>query len=170
MTDGNIEAARAVLNHASVETSRADYQTSSNNKRDGDRLAAMTGRRVRNAETGGHSRNDFVGCTPGFGCADPYDSPIAGQRKGRLCTAFGRCPACPMSLGETEDARSVAYMLRLEAGFVDAASNVDMSRYSSTVGPELLALRSEWLPRVSEDVFAKARQVLPTLPSFPDVE
>ncbi|GGF18113.1 hypothetical protein GCM10011611_24960 [Aliidongia dinghuensis] len=170
MTDGDTEAARAVLNHKNADTTRNAYQTNSNNKRDGDRLAAMTGRRTRFAETGGHSRNDYVACTPGFGCADPYDSPILGQRKGRLCTAFGRCPACPMSLAATTNARSVAYMLRLEAAFVDAASKVDMSRYNFTIGPELQALKSEWLPRVSDGVLATARQILPSLPTFPNIE
>ena len=170
MSGGNVETARVALNHKKSDTTRTDYETVSNSKRNGDRLAAMTGRRVRFAETKGRSRTNYVACTPGFSCSDPYDSPIPGIQKGRLCTAFGRCPGCSLSLGAVDDPQSVAYMLRLERSFLGAASKVDMSRYNSTIAPELSILRSDWLPLVTDDVLSKARDILPTLPSFPDVE
>jgi hypothetical protein len=170
MSGGNVEAARVSLNQKKQSTTKKYYETESNAKRGRDRLAAATGRRIRYVQTNGRSRPDFVAVTPGFACQSPYESPVLGERPGRLCTAFGRCPNCQMACGEIKNPKSVAYMLQLEGRYVDAASKVDMSRYSSIIAPELLALRSEWLPLVSDDVLAKARDILPTLPTMPEID
>ncbi|WP_138468445.1 hypothetical protein [Poseidonocella sp. HB161398] len=81
-------------------------------------LAEMPGQMQRWAMTDGRidprflpAGSDIRSATPGFGCLDPYDSPLPGQEQGRLCRAEWHCPSCPLVILRADDARQVAYAL-----------------------------------------------------------
>lgn len=82
-------------------------------------------------------RMDRGAATPGFFCFDPYDSPWPMQRKDRLCTAYGRCPSCPLAAADIHDAGAVALYLSLRTAIFDAQGRLTgeawLSRYCQAV-------------------------------------
>ena len=111
---GDLEAARQVGNHGSRLTTWTHYT--------GDLVRRLlqeaTGEtllvRERWLDSGGkidprrHRESTKKGCaTPGWMCLDPFDSPRPNQRKGRLCTAYGECPDCPLAAARPDNPRNV---------------------------------------------------------------
>ncbi len=60
--------------------------------------------------------------TPGFGCLDPFHSPMPGQKEGRPCTAYGQCPDCQLATTNTQVPANLVRIKQMEAEYVDAAN------------------------------------------------
>lgn len=108
--------------------------------------------------------SDKGAATPGFNCEDPHDSPVPGQRKHRLCRAFGMCPACPMaSAQDPDDYRTVAQWLALGNAINDARETLDPQHWLSKWAPVAARLLT-LLAKVPERVLAKAKTLSIRLP------
>lgn len=106
---------------------------------------------------------DKGAATPGFDCDDPYDSPVPGQRKNRLCRAYGMCPACPMATASPNDYRSVAQWLALGSAINRARDNLDPQHWLQKWAPMAVRL-VELINQVPDNVLAKARTFALELP------
>jgi hypothetical protein len=114
------------------------------------------------------SRSDRSAATPGFGCMSPTTSPMPGQRDGQSCTAFGRCPACPLAVVDTRSERSCAYLLMLHRAIRTSFSQNDAMEAGAFIGrwgPVAKALEERWLPRFPVEVAERAK-----LLDLPDLE
>ena len=145
---GSLMAARDRLSHASVVTGRRHY-TSDWVRRDGQAtIAGVQELLLRWAETEGTidprglpHPEDAPAATPGFGCLDPHASPVPGQRHGRLCTAYGECPACPHMIARPRDLASAAHYLALRDAIARGRTGVtDAGPWVQKWGPILRAL------------------------------
>lgn len=119
ITGGNLLEVKAHANHESIQTTFTDYRTDPIARRDDEQLGRAMMENERYLATGGIVRPFLVApnldkgsATPGYACLDPTDSPIPGQAKGKLCTAYGRCPICPLAMVQTTP-EAYAYLLRL---------------------------------------------------------
>jgi hypothetical protein len=112
---GDILQARSLGRHRRADTTWHHYTSDGTRKRYQERLGAVFMVRDRWIDTKGTidprertETQDKGAATPGFFCFDPYDSPQPGQKEGRLCNAYGRCPACPLAAANLGDVTSVA--------------------------------------------------------------
>lgn len=108
-------------------------------------------------------RMDRGAATPGFHCFDPYDSPWPMQRKNRLCTAYGRCPSCPLAAADTHDPAAVALYLSLRVAIFDAQGQIAGEAWLARYGPVLIDLDA-LLAHVPEDVMASSKRFHVVLP------
>ncbi|MFC5354804.1 hypothetical protein [Azospirillum himalayense] len=83
---------------------------------------------------------DRGAATPGFLCLDPMESPRPNQSKGRLCTAYGECPSCPLAAANVDDAASVALYLALHRAIYDAQSRLPAKAWLIRWAPVLTDL------------------------------
>lgn len=102
---------------------------------------------------------DAACATPGWGCLDPYNSPIPGQIKGKLCEGFGLCPACALGLLNHESPYCVARAIQLRNEVDEAHNYMNFSRWKAVYEPVRQKLDKVWLPLVSMDVLGKAREL-----------
>lgn len=108
-------------------------------------------------------RLDPCSATPGFGCVDVYDSPQVGQKKGRICSAYGRCPGCGLVAPDFGDPHAVAYWFALLDQIGDAAERIDIAEWSARwreVAGALLAM----IDLVPDDIADEARRLVVHLP------
>jgi hypothetical protein len=89
---------------------------------------------------------DMLAATPGWNCADPFDSPIPGETKGRRCQAFGRCPGCGLGAVNKFSAYSLARTLQLLDEVIEARTYLDSQRWSAAYKDVQLALQNKWIP------------------------
>ncbi|MES3150860.1 hypothetical protein [Sphingomonas faeni] len=121
LTGGNLMATQQVAGHESPDTTKEFYESAAMQRRDEEMLAGGINQWWRFLETGGivdaterdRLNVDLGAATPGFGCADPYDSPVRGERKGALCTAYGRCPMCEFALVDLTSPHAYRYHIEL---------------------------------------------------------
>lgn len=106
--------------------------------------------------------------TPGFYCLDPFDSPRPGQRKSRLCSAYGECPAC-MFCAASDDASDVANYLALRERLISAMTDFGELAWSSRWKPVLISLDS-LLNLFSERTINDAKELFVKLPKLPKLE
>jgi len=115
---GRLVDGQTAAQHAEAVTTLRHYL--SIRTADGRRLllAQIPGLMARWAGTRGQidprfltEKADICSATPGFGCLDPYASPVTGQVRGRLCRAMGHCAACPLAVLRGNDPKQVAYVL-----------------------------------------------------------
>ncbi len=92
---------------------------------------------------------DMHAATPGWGCVDAFHSPILGELSGKLCGAFGSCPACPLATLNKESAYSLARVLQLDKEVKLAMEYLDFARWKSTYERVAIALRDKWIPSFS---------------------
>lgn len=89
---------------------------------------------------------DIGAATPGWGCHDPFDSPIPGEVKGRLCQGFGRCPACEMGKLDTTSGYALARVLQLAEEVAKAQSYLEAPRWHAAFEDVSKKLREKWIP------------------------
>ncbi|MBS1866804.1 MAG: hypothetical protein JSS69_12895 [Acidobacteria bacterium] len=106
---------------------------------------------------------DKGAATPGFVCLEPYASPILGQRKHRLCRAYGACPICALSVGDIKDPLAVAFWLALERAIFRARETLDPQHWLRHWAPIAARLMS-MLRQVSEAVITEAHRYCISLP------
>lgn len=144
---GDLEAARQVGNHASRVTTWTHY-TSDLVKR---MLRESTGEtlllRERWLDSGGkidpRKHRDWTskGCaTPGWICLDPFDSPRPNQKQGRLCSAYGECPDCPLSAARPTNPRNVMLYEALRRAIYRSITRVTAPVWQDRWAPVVAAL------------------------------
>ena len=123
---GSLAASQA-LNHVSLSTTEKSYLSSGTREREGEQLLVVVDQMRRWVQSGGRIDTrrekrtptmDRGAATPGYSCADPYDSPRQGQLKNQLCAAYGECPSCELSIVSHDEPISVAYYLALRGAIL----------------------------------------------------
>jgi hypothetical protein len=116
---GDLLAVRDRLGHKNVATTRAHYTSGGMRRESQERVAETQSLYHRWAKSEGRidPRQQPEKCrsaaTPGFGCLDPFHSPRLGQHMGKLCSAYGECPDCPLSQAWPQNVQAVSYYLAL---------------------------------------------------------
>lgn len=167
-----IVVAAQVLGHQGVQTTERHYVSDGTRWREAEYLGSAMLFRERWFRTNGKidprrrrltPRMDRGAATPGFHCLDPYDSPWPMQRKGRLCTAYGRCPSCPLAAADTRDAGAVALYLALRSAIFDAQGRIPGEGWLERYGQVLMDLDA-LLKHVAVDVMKSAERFHVNLP------
>lgn len=174
MSEGDIEAQQTIQQHRSKGTTETSYRAKSAKARRAEGLAEAMDQRQRvidsNATTSKQtmfSGEDMSAATPGFRCWDPRASPIKGQKEGRLCSAYGQCPACPLSYIHLQDRYLVPRLLQLRAAFEAARLRMNQQRWWVDWQPAYEALLEDWFPKVPDllwQTFSNTK--LPPIPSI----
>ena len=106
---------------------------------------------------------DKGSATPGFMCADPYDSPWPHQAKHRLCRAYGLCPVCPLALIEESSHEVVGHWLALETAIYQSREVLDAAHWLHRWAPVASSLK-DLLRKVPKTVQEKALALRIQLP------
>ena len=99
------------------------------------------------------SKADLKSATPGFGCLNPYESPLPGETPGRLCQSEGHCARCPKAILRSDDPSLIAYVI----AYAEAAAKA--THLSPVVFDELLSGYKQLFTQVPSDVLARALQL-----------
>lgn len=167
---GDLDAARQVGNHSSRLTTWTHY-TSNLVKR---LLQEATGETLLVRERWLQTDGDLdprkfrewtdKGCaTPGWTCLDPFESPRHNQRKGRLCTAYGECPDCPLAAARPNNARNVMLYEALRRAIYRSVTCITASTWRDRWAPVVAALDG-LLARVPAAVLQESRMLSVELP------
>ncbi len=167
---GDIRAKQAAAGHAKVQTTYQSYSTDGQMQRGDEALAQVSETRERFRKTQGKSDPrrkpegaDMGAATPGWTCADPYDSPL--YEKDKLCGGYGRCPACPLGSIKLDDCYSAAQAFNLVDAIDRALETMAPAAWIERYGPSRKALTEFWLPKVRDHVLKQLRHMkLPPLP------
>lgn len=168
--DGDIRAKQAAAGHATVQTTYQGYTTDAQMQRGDEALAQLSSARERFRNTQGKSDPrrkpegaDIGAATPGWICADPYDSPM--YEKDKLCSAYGRCPACPLGSMSPNDCYASAQALNLLNAIDKTVETMAPAAFVERYGPSRRALIEFWLPQIPDYVLEQVKQMkLPPLP------
>lgn len=172
LTGGNLLAQQMLLNHANAETTEQYYTSHAARERRQEKLAQAMEWRERYARSGGKvdprgQLGSSRAATPGYECFDPYDSPVLGQVAGRLCTAYGRCPTCPLHAINFRSPKSLARIIQLAARLGEASDRLATQRWLSQWMPVQKAVRRD-LYLFTEEIYTAARKL--QLPPIPEIE
>jgi hypothetical protein len=167
---GDIRAKQAAGGHATVQTTYQSYTTNAQMQRGDEALAQVSATRERFRKTKGKSDPrrkpegaDIGAATPGWTCADPYDSPLYGKDK--LCGGYGRCPACPLGSMNPNDCYSAAQAFNLLDAIDKTVETMAPAAWLERYGLSRKALTESWLPQIPDHVQEQVRQMkLPPLP------
>ncbi|RCK23782.1 phage integrase SAM-like domain-containing protein [Thalassospira lucentensis] len=165
LSNGDIKAQQAILNHWRTETTETHYVSEAARHRRQETLGNLLNRRERYIRTSGQSddrinlpNNTGRAATPGFECTDPYDSPLASQVTGELCTAWGECPLCPRAAVIPGCSHALVQLLHLQNAIEKARHDLPPGRwlYWSTVQKAL----NNWVSKFQDQsIWHKARNV-----------
>lgn len=164
---------KRLLGHKRVSTGQESYQTAEMQKRDRELISGAIAAHQRFINSGGkidsrkgYVQGDRTAATPGFMCADPFQSPQVGERDGRLCVSYGKCPACPLAMSDTNQAYALARYLQLKELFERAIGELGIEIWKIKFGESFKALIAKWIPAVDskQNRDASSRIVLAGLP------
>ncbi len=146
---GDARAVQLLLGHAGTDVGFQHYFSAGARSRATESVAVAQGMRQRWAETDGrrdirdHGPGDtLAAATPGMDCMDPYDSPMPGQSKGKLCSAYLGCLFCPLGVVRRNDPYSFARLVQLERHIQDGRATVPAERYRAAYMPLLPKIAS----------------------------
>lgn len=152
LTNDDLRAVKAAGGQRAESTIKLHYEGAGAERRRHEGLAEVMQTAVRWVKTAGRSEvrsttdtESVAAATPGWGCIDPYSSPIVGESAGRLCGAFGCCPACPLALLNCEPPYALARALQLRAEYDSAMEYLEYARWKSRYESAAIALRDRWL-------------------------
>ena len=177
LSGGNIIAMQGVATHTSTQTTYTYYTSDAQRRRNREKLGEVLLQMQRWVVMGGKIRPEdlppgvaeHAAATPGFACLDPKDSPIEGERPGELCTAYGRCPECPLAIVDPTSPRSLAYLMMLNKRITEAADRLDDPiAWHMRWAPVQEELLTYWLRGWSPEMVDKARAI--PIPELPAVE
>lgn len=152
ISDEDIREISALKGGSSASVLDFHYRSDAAESRAQATVAELQGSKERHVRSGGKShhfgaqRKDISAATPGWSCADPFDSPIPGEVSGALCGAFGCCPACPHGSPLVGSAHALARLLQLRVALLDAKSNIPLERWIARYKRPLEVLEGTWLP------------------------
>ena len=168
---GDVLAIKDRMGHKNAQITRTHYTSDWVRRHGQDRIGATQELILRWAKTDGRSDprglrdpRDAPAASRGFGCLDPYDSPRPGQKKGRLCDAYGECPSCPLMLAKPRDTQSVAYYMELRSAILAGKWGVTSGKaWAERWGPILLDLEKliEEIPLAVKEAASLLRVTLP---------
>lgn len=172
---GDIRLVGQLLHHSLPETTRNHYQNANVRAFQVTQLAKGMQQRERWAISKGKieprnvdKHHDRSAATPGFRCVDPTDSPIPGQEAGRLCTAYGSCPACPLAMIDLKNVYAAACCAELKTLMDQERLNLGQQVFDMRRGSSYHALTEIFLPAFPSSIRAQAAQL--DMPSLPDLE
>lgn len=162
---GDLLAVRDRLGHKSIITTRIHYTSDGMRQESQERVAETQAYYHRWAQT--HGRVDprhlperyRSAATPGFGCLDPFDSPRPGQRKGKLCTAYGECSDCPLGQAWPHDVQAAAYYLALPKAIYDAQLGRIPPKQWVQKWPSILNAQNRIIDQIPSEVRSKASRI-----------
>jgi hypothetical protein len=167
---GDIIQAKNAAHHKSARTTWTHYTSDGTRKRQQERLAEVLLLKDRWAKTHGvidprilSPSNDKGAATPGFICQDPYDSPQPKQKKGTLCSAYGRCPICPLAVWDVTNISSVANYIALSEAIIRDRHEAPQT-WLNLWAPVLQKLERVLSTEVSPEVKDRAGQIRSPLP------
>lgn len=171
---GDIKAQQVALGHASLTTTLKHYRGGAAKQRDEEALSHGMAWRERyigsegrsDTRPGALSPGSNSAATPGFGCLDPMNSPVPGQRAGRMCAAFGSCAACPLAVIHAEDPRSYARLLQFSERIEQARTRLNPVRFIEMWQPQAEWLAGHWLPKFTAKAHVGATLALPPYPEL----
>jgi hypothetical protein len=176
LSNGDIRAAQAAGGQRSPQVIKDHYTSGAARQRNNERLADPMATRERWQASEGRvdprgtpEYQDLGACTPGWTCADPYASPIPGERQGRLCGAFGACPVCPLTSINLTRPSVLANLLALKREIEHAQTYLPAQRWMQAWSPRLARLNEYWLPAFQDLAVIEAATRL-TLPRFPQLD
>ncbi|NYD89182.1 hypothetical protein [Sphingomonas melonis] len=111
-------------------------------------------------------RGDVSAATPGFTCRDRYASTMAGQKPGRLCTAYGMCPNCRLGGIDVSVPENYALMLKLRDAMIRSRPRMPVETWLSRWSPVLDRLNLVTIRSFTEEVRAVAQLDIPPLPTM----
>jgi len=156
--DGDLQALQAVSGHQNPEVLLSHYTSDAARKRHDERLGDVMTLRSRWRETDGTidprtlpPKQDLAAATPGWRCFDPYVSPVPGQDKGKLCSAYGACPGCALAHVNLQDGYALARVLQLKVKIEQAQTLLPAARWLTAWAPRLQRLIEYWLPRFQDE-------------------
>jgi hypothetical protein len=171
MLQGDVVATGHLLQHSRVDTTREHYQNAAVRARQGSYLAVGMQLRQRWVDSDGKieprnvsAKHDHSAATSGFRCLDPYDSPIPGQEKGKLCTAYGACASCPLATLDIESPYAAARCFQWKVAMAEARANCGAEVFRVRWEKGYWALVNVWLPAFPAEVWERAAKLdLPPL-------
>lgn len=175
MSEGDVVVQKALLNHASVKTTIRHYQTAQLARARQEELGHLINERERfvtskgriDARGQGAKLGLYRAATPGFDCLDPLNSPIRGERQGSLCSAYGKCPCCPLAVFVCNPTNA-ARLVQLDQRFVEARKNLNIARWMIEWENEHTLLTTFWLLIVPPKMLQEAHGA--ELPPIPPIE
>ncbi|MBY3613518.1 hypothetical protein [Rhizobium bangladeshense] len=166
MSEGDLKVQQIILQHASMGTTQAHYETHRAAKTRQEQLVHLMNERERFIASGGRidprnagaSTGLYRAASPGLDCLDAMNSPIPGQRDGTLCSAYGKCFTCRRAVF-FPSVVNAARLLQFDEQFALARSAMSRSRWTVEWEPEHLMLREFWLLLVPEQVLFDAQDL-----------
>lgn len=156
--DGDPLSVGTLLGHVGAGSVLISYRSEQAKQRDEVRLAGAMAARDRWIHSNGKvdvraepADADRSAATPGFRCIDPYDSPIAGEKRGRQCTAYGFCPNCPLAQPAADSGYAVARLLQLRERLLDARDRHGVAVWRARFADQVGAIDAVWLPTLADD-------------------
>lgn len=175
-TGGDALALREMLGHTRLSVTNSHYRTAEMQQREAEALAGMQTARERWVWSSGKvdtrnasSRRDQTAATPGFICMDPFDSPRHGQRKGRMCYAYGHCPSCPLAVSDPDLGYALGRFLQLDKLYEEAKDRLGIEVWKAKFSRDSAQLKDYWIPAISAPATRQAAGDL-LLPSLPKLE
>jgi hypothetical protein len=172
---GDVQVAATYLHHSRVTTTQEHYQNAAVLARQSRRLAQGMSERERWFQSRGRveprnvdRRHDRSAATPGFRCLDPTESPMPAQMKGRLCTAYGDCAACPLAMVDIHNPYAAACLAELKLQFGDRRVHMGAQSFEFRWGESYRALVGVWMPAFPDDVVEQAARLM--IPALPELE
>ena len=164
------EKVRILLGHSSVTTTDGNYRSSEAQRRDEVALAGAMAMKERHQDSAGKidprgHYEDRSAATPGYDCLDPFQSPVVGQVHGRMCTAYGLCPACPTKVMRLHDV-FWARRIQLQQRYKQAALAMGSARFNQRYGPAAEALNTSLMRLTDSDLARIGRLNLNPIPEL----
>jgi len=163
ISDGDIRKILALKGGSSEGAVRLHYRSDAFKLRAQQQIAAHQEIRLRQAtrnhnihHRGAARSQDLGAATPGCRCLDPFDSPIAGEKRGTLCAAFGQCPNCPFGSPILESAYSLARLLQLREELKRASVYLHPERWMKVFAPVKRKVE-EWVKAFPAELWVEAR-------------
>lgn len=175
LSGGDALELKRLLGHKRISTGQDSYQTWEMQKRGAEKLAGAIAAHQRFINSGGKidsrrstTQHDRTAATPGFICADVFQSPQFGEREGRMCASYGKCPACPLAASDANKAYALARFLQLKELYESSIGELGIEIWKSKFSDSYEALTTKWIPAVDSEKNREAasRVVLATLPSL----
>lgn len=155
---GDLLGVSTLLGHKGMSSTLVSYRSEHVKQRDAAWLAGGMAARDRWVQSAGKvdarsesADADRTAATPGFMCIDPYNSPIVGEKSGRLCTAYGFCPNCPLAQPAADPVYALARMLQLREVLLEARDRHGLAVWRVRFSDQLEAINTVWLPALSDD-------------------
>jgi hypothetical protein len=108
--------------------------------------------------------SDKACATPGFSCLDPLNSPRSNQKSGRLCSAYGECPSCPLAMTKPGTPEDVAWWQALQRAIYRSVGNMTASMWQDRWSPVCSDLNA-LIEIVPVDVLTKSQRFRLELPN-----